>query len=275
MGFRISSYVMYDQRNETFLKILNKTLWPFLKFYFRLSVAGLENIPSEKILIVSNHNIGALVESHSLLFLMNERHPKKVFGFTHPFIFKIPLCKEYFEAIGAVPATYEVAKEVFANDESLLIFPGGNRQAVRSIWDYKQNHFRWSHGWAKIALEHDVKVLPVTYKNSHFVNPVFVCSRILANILVIPRLLGVKWLPVSLSQILFTALTVLVLKAFALPWYLVALFGFLVFHATVLIPLLPVRVKVQIFPAIKASEKGWTQAQLEEHVAQIMDQIYT
>ena len=154
-----------DKRNPYFIKALKTILWPVLKYGFQLKVTGLKHLPAEgPVLFVSNHNSGALLESHSSLFVLQNGLGKKslIYGLTHPSLFKIPLMKQYFELIGAVPATYEMADIVLKNGQSLIIFPGGNRQALRSIWHYRDNHFRWSHGWAKIAMDHKVSVIPIS-----------------------------------------------------------------------------------------------------------------
>lgn len=85
----------YDRRNHIFIAVLKRTLWPFFRHYFRIQVEG--KIPTEKSLMISNHNIGALIESHSILFLVNAKSDKSVFGFTHPSIFKVPVMKQYFD----------------------------------------------------------------------------------------------------------------------------------------------------------------------------------
>lgn len=242
-----------------------------MRLIFRIEIKG--DIPEGQVLIVSNHNIGALIESHSLLFLMYKReNTKPIFGFTHPFIFKIPGMKQYFEWLGAVPATYDVAEEIFKSGNSLLIFPGGNRQAVRPVWEYKKNSFSWSSGWAKIAIQNNVSVVPVTFKNSHFVNPVLFTSKFLANIMILPRVLGVKWMPVSIAQILFATVCAWGLNRLGVPVILNVIVSYLVFVFTVLIPVIPIKVKMKIHSPIL--NHGLTQEELEICVAQVMDQIY-
>jgi hypothetical protein len=261
----------FDRRSPRFISFLQMTLWPIIQFIFRIEIEG--ELPQGKVLMVSNHNIGALIESHSLLFLLHNK-PKifPTFGFTHPFIFKIWGARQYFEWLGAVPATYEVAEEVLKTNNTLLIFPGGNRQAVRSVWEYKKNNFLWSSGWAKIALKNKVLVVPITFKNSHFVNPVLFTSKTLATLLVLPRFLGVKWMPVSISQILFATLMALLMNSIGAPIAVTVLMSYLAFVFSVLIPVIPVKIKIKFHPVI--ATEGLTQEILENRVSQIMDLIY-
>ncbi len=264
----------WNKRKPGLIKGLKALLHPFFRAYFRLEVIQKEELKATPTLYVSNHNIGALIESHSILFevdsLFNQSHI--VFGFTHPSIFRVPLIKEYYEWVGAVPATYEVAREVCAAGESVLIFPGGNKQALRSLADYKKNSFRDSHGWAKIAKENGVDVVPITFKGSHFVNPVFFQSQWLSKILVLPWILGLKWLSVSLGQILMCGLFIFLMTLLSLPWWAIVPLAIFVFSITPLTVIFPSKITMTFHSRLKTSQMS--QDELEDKVAEIMNQIY-
>jgi 1-acyl-sn-glycerol-3-phosphate acyltransferase len=262
----VSMSAITSKRSQFIINILAKSLWPFIKFTFQLKVTGLENLPeSQSVLFVSNHNVGALIESHSVLFITSNRLPQNrfVLGFTHPSIFRLPIFKNYFEWIGAVPATYEVAKEVLNTGHSLMIFPGGNQQALRPISQYKKNSFRDSHGWAKIALENNVPVIPITFKGSHFVNPIFFSGEWVSKLLIIPKLLGLKYASVSLAQIVLG-----LVFFFFTQSYLISYLVFILSPIAIIIPF-PVSMKIHPPRALNL-----TQDALEDEVATIMNSIY-
>ncbi|MBC7537206.1 MAG: 1-acyl-sn-glycerol-3-phosphate acyltransferase [Bacteriovorax sp.] len=266
-----------EKRSSALIKVLKFALWPIIRRIFQLKTEGLENVPSiGPLLFVSNHNIGALLESHSSLFILQEKlGPNSiVYGFTHPSIFKLPGIKHYFEWIGAVPATYEVADEVFKNGHSLMIFPGGNRQALRSIWNYRDNHFRWSHGWAKIAFEHNVPVIPISFSGSHFVNPVLLSGEWVSKILILPWMLGLKWTSISIGQILSALVSFYLLKLLHTPILLNIIIAYLVFVLTPLSLIFPCPIKMKIHQPLKPKNFK-DQASLEEAVGEIMDNIYS
>jgi len=264
-----------EKRSPTLINVLRRTLWPVLRFIFRLKVEGRENVPSRgPLLFIANHNVGALIESHSSLFLLQKIIPDStIYGFTHPSIFKVAGVKQYFEKIGAVPATYEVAEDVFKNGDSLMIFPGGNRQALRSIWDYKKTAFEESHGWAKIARLHNVLVVPITFKGSHFVNPILLSGEWVSKILILPWLLGLKWQSISLGQILLAALTFILLRNHT-PMVLTIVLSYLVFIFTPLALLIPFPVHMRIHPPLNPSSFE-SQEELEKKMAVIMGSIYS
>jgi 1-acyl-sn-glycerol-3-phosphate acyltransferase len=265
------------KRSNTLIKVLKFALWPMIRHIFQLKIEGLENVPLKgPLLFVSNHNIGALLESHSSLFILQDKlGPNSiVYGFTHPSIFKVPGMKHYFELIGAVPATYKVADEVFKNGHSLMIFPGGNRQALRSIWNYRDNNFRWSHGWAKIAFEHNVPVIPISFKGSHFVNPVLLSGEWISKILILPWVLGLKWTSISIGQILSSIVSFYLLKLIHAPIFLNIVITYLVFVLTPLSLIFPYPIKIKIHPPLNP-KNFQDQASLEEAVGKIMDNIYS
>ncbi len=265
----------WNKRNTAVISFLKIVQWPLIKFLFRLKVVGTENIDPVKddsCLYVSNHNVGALIESHSSLFVIQEKLGEHsiVYGFTHPSIFKIPLMKQYFEWIGAVAATYPVAEEVFKNKNSLMIFPGGNAQALRSVWNYKNNSFRSVHGWAKIAMKYNVPVVPITFKGSHFTNPILFSTEWFSKLLILPWLLGIRVMPFSLAQVLVGALAYFISSKLSLPIWTCYLLSYLAFVLSPLTILFPVNVSMVIHPAIKAN----SQEELENKVDSIMSKIY-
>lgn len=266
--------IHWHKRKPSFIRVLRFFVWPFLKGYFRLEVITKAALTATPTLYISNHNIGALIESHSILFEIDrhftDRHT--VFGFTHPSIFKVPGFNQYFSALGAVHSTYEIANEVFKSGNSLLIFPGGNKQALRSVFDYDKNSFRDNHGWAKIAKMYDVNVVPITFRGSHFVNPVLFQSSVLPQALVIPSLLGIKWLSVSIGQIAMTALFIFLMNFISLQWWITLPLAILVFSITPLVLIFPSKVTMTLHHPL--ATKDLSQDELEDQVEKIMNEIY-
>ncbi len=256
-----------DKRNKKLINALSFLFWWPLRRLFSIKITGKENIPKSSFLIIANHNSGALIESHSLLFGLKEF---EIYGFNHPSLFKIPFIGQYFYKIGAIPATYEAAEEVFKNKKNLLIFPGGNRQALRTIFDYKKNSFPWAHGWAKIAIQNKVQVVPVTFEGSHFVNPIFFCNEWISKILVLPWLLGTKWFSISLAQIIFSYTAYALCEFMGVHLTFKLLITYLVYCFSALGIILPSKITLKIHPSIISHD----QKDLECRVEKIMDSIY-
>ena len=226
---------------------------PMLRRLFPSEVDGLENIPHEPCLFISNHNISAAVEIIALIdFWQKNFKDRAVYGLAHTFAFRVPGFREYVSRMGAIPATYESAYQILNEKKaSLIIFPGGNREACRPIWEQWTCDFSGHYGWARIALTSQRKVVPVSISGSHEVNPVFFRSQILGKILIVPRLLGLTAFPVSLSQIFFGTLCfflVFGLTGELAPggrvWWLCWVVGYCGFIFTPLTPTLPRKLRV-------------------------------
>jgi 1-acyl-sn-glycerol-3-phosphate acyltransferase len=233
-----------NRRDKDAIKKLRWLMKPFL-CPFRVEIEGLRDLPSEPFLFIANHNIGAAVEIAALIDAWySEFEDRPVFGLTHPFAFRVPLFRTIVSKYGAIPATYDSAYEALASGASLIIFPGGNWEAVRPysrrfICDLG-NHY----GWARIALQTKRRVVPISISGSHAVNPVLLRSRWLTTILIIPRLLGLKYFPISISQIFWGALFYFATKSFV-PFWLCLLLSFLGFTLTPLIAIWPSKIKIR------------------------------
>jgi len=259
----------FDKRNKIFIKIIMSFFGVLFKYYYRLKFEGAA--PQDgQYLYIANHNSGALVESHGLLYYFLKFRPqmKHLYGFTHHSLFRIPLIAQYFFAIGGVPATASVAKEILDLGGSLLIFPGGSNMALRPLREYKKNSFLDNHGWAKIAQANNISVVPITFKNSHFINPVIFRSKTLSMILILPYLLKIKKFPITLAQIIFTASFIYFALCIQMNFFLMLLLGLYILMTSVLIPILPVKTYLQFHEPILPDPA------LETKVAQIMDNIY-
>jgi len=220
------------------VKRLRALARPLLRLAFRPEVQGLEAVRHQQALYIANHNIGAAVEILILLDAFERLGEQPaVSGLAHEFAFRTPGLKYLVEGMGGVPATYESARRVLRSGASLFIFPGGNVEAARPFSQRHQSDFAGHRGWARIAIEAGVPVIPVSITGSHSVNPVLWRSRRLSRWLVIPKRVRVDHFPVSLSQLVWAALG---------AWALGPLGAFAGFVFTPLVPILPAKVRVRV-----------------------------
>lgn len=258
--------------SKTYISFLNTWIWPVIAFLFRIEVQGLENIKSEKSLLIANHNSGALIESHSLLLLLFQRGIQ-VFGLNHQALFKVPFIGKHFRKIGAVSANFEQAEFVLSKDVPLLIFPGGNRQAFRSFSQRHDHTFPWAKGWAQIAVEKQIPVVPIKFIGTHQINPIFFNSKILSKILILPKLLQISWFPLSLAQLIFSIGLFIFLKQIHVNIFFSSLSAYLAFCLTPLIPILPSKVKIKVYSPLRPNVDFKTSHELLSQMNLIMSKI--
>ncbi len=194
-------------RDLAYVPIALRPWKPLFRYLFRIEFEGHETLPEESFVFIANHNIGAAIEIMALLDYWHAHFKERpVYGLSHPFVFKIPGLRSHFLKIGGIPATFDAAFKALDEGASLLIFPGGNFEAVRPFSQRHRCDFGGHKGWAKVALEKNRRIIPISILGSHSVNPVLARTRWLSWALVIPRLLGIRYFPITVSQVIWSTL---------------------------------------------------------------------
>jgi 1-acyl-sn-glycerol-3-phosphate acyltransferase len=217
-------------RSDAFLEALERIAAPALFRWFGASVRGLEQIPEGPALLVGNHS-GGMSTPDTFLFcaaLLRERGVDHVpFGLAHDRIFLVPGLNRFMRAIGGVPACHEEGARLFAQGRKVMVYPGGDVESYRPSRERGRIDFGGRTGYARLALRHQVPVVPIVAAGSHDGFLVFGDLTPLARRLGLTRLVHVRRWPMTLS----------------LPW------GFLPSPCPPYLPL-PTRVLVEVLPPI-------------------------
>lgn len=143
--------------------LLGKILNTYSKVWYGYAITGLENIPeSGAVLVVFYH---AAIPMDQLFFISRVYFEKRraIWTVVDKF-FDTPNSKAFLEFLNLIPGKSAVCEKTLRDGEILLITPGGVYEALFSDDHYElqwQNRF----GFAKLALETNVKVVPVFTKN--------------------------------------------------------------------------------------------------------------
>lgn len=239
------------------LRWVRGMLRPLVRALHRPTLAGLENLPAEgPFLLVSNHSAGiALSEIGSFIALWIERAgPERALaGFAHPLGLKIYPASVLMRHMGAVPSTYEGAADALSRGVPLLVFPGGDHESFRPIWDAHRVDFGGRRGFLRIARDAGVPIVPLGIRGSHFTVPILWRSRhVLPNALLLPRLLGMKRWPLTLFGAAGAA-ALLLGPTWSLPARALAAWAWLVSPLTCL-PIVPATIRFRIGPALSPAE---------------------
>jgi 1-acyl-sn-glycerol-3-phosphate acyltransferase len=256
------------ERNPRFIRSLLVCFVPF-RHLFRIEVTGLERLPDRPCLLVANHSIGAAFEIFGLLDAW-ERHfasrgGRAVYGLTHRLSFRVPILSSIMGRVGAIPATFESAKH-WLKSSDVIVFPGGNWEVTRRFTLGNTVDFHGHRGWVWVAKESQVDIVPVAITGSYGTNPVLARSRLLAKISLFDFFLGLRWLPISVGQIVWAGLFYFFTRA-TLPTG-VAMFGtFATFCLTPLVPIWPAKIKIRIGDSISSTLPD---AELESEVLGVL-----
>lgn len=133
--------------------------------YFRASVIGLERIPAEgPVLLVGNHSGGTWIADTFIFAQTFYDHfgPQRAFHqLAHDLVFKMPGLRALVQRFGTVPASPDNMAEALRRDAALLVYPGGDHETYRPTWESDHVDFAHRTGFVKLALEHEVPIVPV------------------------------------------------------------------------------------------------------------------
>ncbi len=201
-------------------RFVRARLGPLVRLLFRPTLEGLERLPAgpdgapRPFLLVANHSGMGLCEITALAVLWLGREgddaaPARrvpLTGLAHPLGFVIPTAAAYLRNLGAVPSTYEHAAQALAGGVSVLVFPGGDHEAMRPLWQARRVDFHGRTGFARLARQAGVPVVPLGIRGSHLTIPILWRSALLPRLFVLPRLAGLKRLPITIAWLVGTAL---------------------------------------------------------------------
>ena len=170
--------------------------------YFGLSIHGLEALPPPPAMLVSNHSGGTLIPDVWGLGVAWYRHfgkarPLYVLG--HELIFSTERTGRFFERCGVLRASNATARRVLAAGRDLLALPGGDVDTWRPYKDRYKVCFAGRKGYARLAIEAGVPLVPVAHAGAHETLRVLTSGRRLAKWLGLQRVFRAQVFPVHLS----------------------------------------------------------------------------
>jgi 1-acyl-sn-glycerol-3-phosphate acyltransferase len=154
-----------DAWDPDYIRTTLPALRALSRVYFRAEVEGLDNIPADgPVLLVGNHSGGTLIADTFVFAQAFYDHfgPLRRFHqLAHDLVFKLPGARASLSRYGTVPASPENMGRALGQDAALLVYPGGDHETYRPSWESDRIDFAGRTGFAKLALEHQVPIVPV------------------------------------------------------------------------------------------------------------------
>ncbi|MFZ0040184.1 MAG: lysophospholipid acyltransferase family protein [Solirubrobacteraceae bacterium] len=133
--------------------------------YFRADVRGMPHIPEEgPVLLVGNHSGGIMIADTFVFAQAFYDHfgPERTFfQLAHDLVFKVAGARALVQRYGTVPASPDNMAEALRREAALLVYPGGDHETFRPSWESDTVDFAERTGFIKLALEHNVPIVPV------------------------------------------------------------------------------------------------------------------
>ncbi len=170
--------------------------------WFSADVRGLERIPEGRALYVANHNGGMaspdtwVIFGHIYSRWGLEGLP---YGLGHDLPMSIPGLRRLLGRLGGVRANHANAGRLFERGRKVLVYPGGDVEAMRAWRDRDRIVFDGRRGYIRLALRHGVPIIPVVAAGAHEGVLVLDDGRWLARLIRADKWARMKVFPIALS----------------------------------------------------------------------------
>jgi 1-acyl-sn-glycerol-3-phosphate acyltransferase len=213
---------------------------------------GLAHLPDhDRFLIVANHSGMGIAEVWSLILAWQDRFAgtRPIAGMAHPAAFGVPPIRYFLEGLGGVEATRAGAAVARASGVPLLLFPGGDQEAMRPFWQASKVDFGGRKGWIRLAREHRLTIVPMCIRGSHRTLPVLAGGRAVAW-LTGTRALGFRRAPLTLLSAIAAGATASGARALGAPWWGAGLLAWASMVSTMMVPWVPSRIGFHLLAPI-------------------------
>jgi len=191
-----------DARDPDFIRDRLPSLWLLASLWFRGEVRGLGNIPDAgPILLVGNHSGGNMTPDTIVFTLAFSTY----FGVERPFYqlahnlgVSMPALAQ-LRRFGTVAATPANARDALDRGAALLVYPGDDHERHRPTSQRNRVDLGQSKGFIRLALDHDVPLVPVVSIGGHETALFLTRGERLARWLALDRLFGLNALPISVA----------------------------------------------------------------------------
>lgn len=242
-----------DERDPDYIRETLPRLWLLSSLYFRGEVRGLGNIPDEgPVLLVGNHSGGNVTPDTFVFTLAFSAYfgvERRFHQLAHNMVLEYPWLG-FLRKYGTVAASPQNAKAALDAGAAVLVYPGGDREVHRPSWQANTIDFGHRSGYARLALDADVPIVPVVAIGGQETALFLSQGEGLAKLLRLDKALRLKVLPISI----------------ALPWGLNV--GDLLGHVP-----LPSKIVVEVLPPIHPREEFGPDpdpVEVHEHVMRLM-----
>lgn len=184
-------------RSEYVMEKLEPLLNFYYRYWFRVEVEGIENIPSSGgALLVSNHS-GALPPDGPMIMqaIRNEHpEPRPLYMLGEHWFKGYPGVSMLASKIGLVPAHRANAQRLLRDEGNLaIVFPEGQKGSRKVFWQrYRLRRFGRG-GFVKTAIRAEVPIVPVAVVGAEEAMPIF------AHLRLFQKLTGLIYFPLTPS----------------------------------------------------------------------------
>jgi 1-acyl-sn-glycerol-3-phosphate acyltransferase len=191
-----------DERDPDFIRERLPLMWLLSSLWFRGEVRGLGNVPDEgPVLLVGNHSGGNMTPDTIVFTLAFNTYfgvERAFYQLAHNLVLSMPWLGS-LRKFGTVAASPENARQALDAGAALLVYPGGDYEVHRPVWERNRVDFNRRRGFIRLALAQNVPIVPVVSIGGQETALFLTRGERLARLLALDRLFRLKVLPISVS----------------------------------------------------------------------------
>lgn len=190
-----------DNRDPDYIRDKLPVAWLLASLWFRADVRGLDRVPDGPVLLVGNHSGGNVTPDTTILALAFNSYygvERPFFALAHNLVVSHPAAG-FLRKFGVIAANPENARAALGSGAALLVYPGGDYEVFRPSWDSGVVDFDGRKGFATLAREMDVPIVPVASVGGQETALFLSRGEWLAKLLKLDKALRLKAVSISLA----------------------------------------------------------------------------
>ena len=191
-----------DERDPDYIREQLPSMWLLSSLYFRGEVRGLGNVPDKgPVLLVGNHSGGNLTPDSTVFVLAFSAYfgvERTLYALAHNLVVSWPGLG-FLRRWGVLAASHTNAAEALESGGAVLVYPGGDWEVHRPVWERNRVDLHGRHGFVRLALATGTPVVPVVSAGGQETALFLSRGAGLARALRLHRLLRVDVLPIAVA----------------------------------------------------------------------------
>jgi 1-acyl-sn-glycerol-3-phosphate acyltransferase len=182
----------YGIDKNDLIRFVSAFAWIY-RFYFKVDVYGLDNVPSRgRGVLVGNHSGGVAIDGAMAMgsLLLDAEPPRLAHAMIDKFIHQFPGASQLMARTGQFTGNPDQAKRLLRDERLILVFPEGARGTAKLAKD-ADTLVDFGTGFIRLALETKSPIIPFGFVGGGEALPT------IANFRRLGRMLGVPYIPVT------------------------------------------------------------------------------
>lgn len=162
------------------------------KYYWRVTVHGIENVPKGRVLLIANHSGQIPIDGTmiSVAMLLEADPPRVTRAMVERWFTSLPFLGKWISRLGSIVGDPLNCERLLEKGEAILVFPEGIRGSGK-LWRDRYKLMKFGLGFMRLAIATNTPIVPIGVVGGEEQAPSFVDVKPLA------KLLGLPYLPIT------------------------------------------------------------------------------